>query len=54
MANSIYIVMRKLKGYRLEDILKMYITQFNYLIACISKEYDEEAKARKKQNRKRR
>lgn len=46
------MIVRKLKGHSLQDVLNLYMPQFYYLIDCLSKEFEELDKAYKKANRK--
>lgn len=49
---GVHMIMRKYGGYKLDDVLNLYITQFYALIKLISYEIHQENEAHKKANRK--
>lgn len=49
---GIHIILRKYGGYKLEDVLKMYITQFYTLIKLINYETFLENEEHKRQQKK--
>ena len=47
------MIMRKYGGYKLKDVLELYITEFYALIKLLSYEIHQENEANKKANKKR-